>query len=80
METLELTCFGQTKQFSFDDIVKISIECGFPMSCREITDITGRITFIGVDSVEIDCSERFYSNIVNVRYEDIVNITLVEEE
>ena len=69
---LEVNCFGHVKQFIVGDVVIINTDNN--------GDITGRITFIDMGDVEIDCSERFYSNIVNVKYENIVNISLVEEE
>ena len=69
---LEVNCYGHVKQFMVGDVVTINTDNN--------GDITGRIIFIDMDDVEIDCSERYYSNIVNVKYKNIVNISLVEEE
>lgn len=35
---------------------------------------TGKITYIDTNSLEVDCSTEFYSNILNIQYKWIVNV------
>lgn len=35
---------------------------------------TGKITYIDTDSLEVDCSTEFYSNILNIQYKWIVSV------
>lgn len=76
IEVLEVENNNKIIQFKRDDIVKINI--GNPWN-NDSCVVIGKILFIDVTSLELDCSTLYYSDVKTISYEDISSIKLYNE-
>lgn len=76
IEVLEVENNNKIIQFKRDDIVEIDI--GNPWD-NDSCVVIGKILFIDLTSLELDCSTLYYSDVKTISYEDISSIKLYDE-